>query len=155
MKKLKYIAFAFTFYCLLQTVQVSAQTVYTRYFVAFSDKNNSAYNINNPQQFLSQRAINRRTNQGIAVTTEDIPVDTAYVNKVAQTGALIMCRSRWFNGVVVRLTNQSQLNSINALPFVISSKPLAKINPPKNNIPVAENIASNEKTEAVQSDRFY
>jgi subtilisin family serine protease len=154
MKKLKYIAFAFTFYCLLQTVQVSAQTVYTRYFVAFSDKNNSAYNINNPQQFLSQRAINRRTNQGIAVTTEDIPVDTAYVNKVAQTGALIMCRSRWFNGVVVRLTNQSQLNSINALPFVISSKPLAKINPPKNNIPVAENIASNEKTEAVQSDRF-
>ena len=136
------------------TVKVSAQTIYTRYFVAFADKNNSSYNINNPQQFLSQRAINRRTNQGIAITTEDIPVDTAYVNKVAQTGALIMCRSRWFNGVVVRLTNQAQLASINALPFVVSSKPLAKVNSPKKNIPVAENIASHEKTEATQSDRF-
>jgi serine protease AprX len=133
---------------------VSAQTVYTRYFVAFTDKNNSAYNVNNPQQFLSQRAINRRTNQSIAITTEDIPVDTAYVNKVAQTGALVMCRSRWFNGVVVRLTNQAQLNSINALPFVVSSKPLAKVNPPQINIPVAENIKSNEKPDAVQSDRF-
>ncbi len=153
MKKLKYIAFAFTFYCLLHT-RVSAQTVYTRYFVAFTDKNNSAYNINNPQQFLSQRAINRRTNQGIAVTTEDIPVDTAYVNKVAQTGALIMCRSRWLNGVVVRLTNQSQLNSINALPFVLSSKPLARVNPSKKNIPVAESIASDKRTEATQADRF-
>ncbi|HXU25983.1 MAG TPA: S8 family serine peptidase [Bacteroidia bacterium] len=130
------------------------QTVYTRYFVTFADKNNSNYSTSNPQQFLSQRAINRRTNQSIAITTEDIPVDTAYIKRVAKTGALVMDRSRWFNGVVVRLTNQAQLDSINALPFVISSDPLARVKSPKTLVPVAENIASNEKTEATQSDVF-
>ena len=131
-----------------------AQTVYTRYFVAFTDKNNSNYSTSNPQQFLSQRAINRRTNQSIAITNEDIPVDTAYIKRVAKTGAIVICRTRWFNGVVVRLTNQSQIDSINALPFVVSSKPLARVRPPKKLIPVAENVASNEKTSATQSDVF-
>jgi serine protease AprX len=131
-----------------------AQTVYTRYFVAFTDKNNSNYSTSNPQQFLSQRAINRRTNQSIAITTQDIPVDTAYIRQIANTGALVMCRTRWFNGVVVKLTNQAQLTSINALPFVVSSKPLARVRAPKKLAPVAENIASNRKTTSTQSDVF-
>src|SRR6185437_1337244 len=137
----------------LLSINGYSQTVYTRYFVAFTDKNNSTYTIGNPQQFLSQRAINRRTNQGITVTNEDIPVDTAYVRQVANTGALVMCRTRWFNGVVVRLTNQSQLTSINALPFVANSKPLARVKAPKKLVPVAENIAT-EKIAATQSDVF-
>src|ERR1700751_2239652 len=115
----------------LLSINAYAQTVYTRYFVAFTDKNNSNFSTSNPQQFLSQRAINRRTNQGIAITNEDIPVDTAYVKRVAKTGALVMCRTRWFNGVVVRLTNQAQIDSINLLPFVASSKPLARVRAPK------------------------
>jgi serine protease AprX len=141
-------------FCLLLSITSYSQTVYTRYFVAFTDKNNSNYSTSNPQQFLSQRAINRRTNQGIAINNEDIPVDTAYVKKIANTGALVMCRTRWFNGVVVRLTNQAQLTSINALPFVVSSKPLARVKSPKKLIPVAENNAADEKTAATQSDVF-
>ncbi|HTA62568.1 MAG TPA: S8 family serine peptidase [Bacteroidia bacterium] len=141
-------------FCLLLVVNTYSQTVYTRYFVAFTDKNNSNYSTGNPQQFLSQRAINRRGNQGIAVNNEDIPVDTAYVKRVAKTGALVMCRTKWFNGVVVRLTNQAQLDSINALPFVLSSKPLAKVKSPKKFIPTAQNITSNEKNAATQTDVF-
>ena len=137
----------------LLSINGYSQTVYTRYFVAFTDKNNSAYTTSNPQQFLSQRAINRRTNQGLVVTNEDIPVDTAYVRQVANTGALVMCRTRWFNGVVVRLTNQAQLTSINALPFVANSKPLARVKAPKKLVPVAENMAT-EKVAATQSDVF-
>lgn len=141
-------------FCFVWMSNGYAQTVYTRYFVAFTDKNNSNFSTSNPQQFLSQRAINRRTNQGIAITNEDIPVDTAYVRQIENTGALVMCRTRWFNGVVVRLTNQAQLTSINSLPFVVSSKPLARVRAPKNLIPTAQNIVSSEKTAANQSDVF-
>lgn len=147
--------FLLQLFCFVLLVANSyAQTVYTRYFVAFTDKNNSNYSTGNPQQFLSQRAINRRANQSIAITNQDIPVDTAYVKRVAKTGAIIICRTRWFNGVVVRLTNQAQIDSINLLPFVVSSKPLARVRAPKKLIPVAENMASNEKISATQSDVF-
>ena len=146
--------FLLSLLCLVLISNSYAQTVYTRYFVEFTDKNNSNYSTANPQQFLSQRAINRRINQGIAITNQDIPVDTAYVKQVERTGALVMCRTRWFNGVVVRLTNQAQLTSIDALPFVVSSKPLARVKSPKKLVPVAENVASNEKVTATQSDVF-
>jgi serine protease AprX len=154
--KIKNVKLFLQLFCfVLLTINGYAQTVYTRYFVAFADKNNSNYSVSNPQQFLSQRAINRRTNQGIAITNEDIPVDTAYVRRVEKTGALVMCRSRWFNGVVVRLTNQAQLDSLISLPFVVNANPLARVKAPKKFIPLAEiNNISNQKTTATQSNVF-
>lgn len=147
MKKIFYIA---TVFVLL--IELKAQT-YTRYFVAFKDKNNTAYSVSNPLQFLSQRAINRRSNQGISVTSDDFPPNASYIQSVKNTGAVIMCRSRWFNGVLVQLTSQSQLSAINALSCVQSSKPLAKVRSTKKIIPLAQQISS-ERAASVQSDRF-
>jgi hypothetical protein len=47
--------------------------------VFFKNKTGSPYSITQPDQFLSQRAIDRRIRQGIAVFEEDIPVNPAYV----------------------------------------------------------------------------
>ena len=131
-----------------------SQTVYTRYFVAFTDKNASPYSVGNPQQYLSQRAINRRTNQGIAINNEDLPVNPNYVQQVKSTGAIVISYSRWFNGVIVRITNQSQIASINALSCVSSNKPLARVKSTPKLIPTAQSIPSAKKTAAAQSDRF-
>jgi len=45
-----------------------------RYRDSFTDKNNSKYSINSPEDFLSRKAIQRRQKQNIAITIQDIPV---------------------------------------------------------------------------------
>jgi hypothetical protein len=97
-----------------------SQQIPQKYFVAFTDKNGTPYNINNPQAFLTQRAIDRRNAQGIPITEEDLPVNPAYVNAVAATGVQVYTRCKWFNGITVRAVDSSVLNSIRALSFVQS-----------------------------------
>ena len=91
-----------------------------RYVVHFTNKNNSPYSVNNPQQFLSQRAIDRRTKQGILIDQSDFPVNPSYLNGVAATGAIILNTSRWLNTATVQITNPIQLNLIGALSYVAS-----------------------------------
>jgi hypothetical protein len=97
-----------------------SQQVPQKYFVAFTDKNGTPYNINDPQAFLTQRAIDRRNAQGIPIIEQDLPVNPAYVDSVAAKGVQVFTRCKWFNGITVRATDSSVLNSIRALPFVQS-----------------------------------
>jgi serine protease AprX len=96
------------------------QQIPQKYFVAFTDKNGTPYSISNPQAFLTQRAIDRRNNQGIPVIEQDLPVNPVYVDSVAAKGVQVFTRSKWFNGITVKAIDSSVLNSIRALPFVQS-----------------------------------
>jgi hypothetical protein len=97
-----------------------SQQIPQKYFVAFTDKNGTPYSINNPQAFLTQRAIDRRTAQGITITEEDLPVTPAYVNAITALGAQVFTRCKWFNGITVKVNDSSLLPSIRALSFVQS-----------------------------------
>ena len=121
---MKKLLFIFLFLFALQGI---AQPVLTRYFVQFTDKNNTPYSVNNPSQFLSQRAIDRRTNQGILVDNTDLPVDPAYVNGVTATGANVIHRIKWFNGVVIQTTDPQVLAAVNALPYVVQTTPVGRL----------------------------
>src|ERR1700751_3204140 len=105
----------FSFLLMSFVTTVFSQSSNTRYWVAFKDKSGSPYSIGNPQQFLSQRAINRRALHSFPVNTDDLPVNLSYISQVKATGAIVLSRSRWFNGVTVRITNPSQIAAINAL----------------------------------------
>jgi len=97
-----------------------SQQIPQKYFIAFTDKNGTPYSISNPQAFLTQRAIDRRTTQGIPIVEEDLPVNPVYVTVVAATGVQVFTRCKWFNGVTVRVTDTAILASIRVLPFVQS-----------------------------------
>lgn len=97
---------------------LKAQVAPDKYWVQFTDKNNTPYSINKPQEFLSERAIQRRQDYGIAIDQYDIPVNPSYLQAVAQTGAIILHPSKWLNGVTVEVTSSSVLQAIEALPFV-------------------------------------
>ncbi|GAB1417750.1 S8 family serine peptidase [Bacteroidales bacterium] len=107
------------------TLQLSAQIAPDIYYVQFADKANSPYSLNNPQAFLSQRAIERRQKQQISYVENDLPVNPAYLQGVAQTGATLLFPTKWLNGVTVNLTDPSVLNQINALPYVVSVRQLS------------------------------
>ena len=62
--------------CLLLSIITDAQL--NIYVVKFKDKNNSPYSINRPTEFLSQKSLDRRLRQHIALTTEDLPINPAY-----------------------------------------------------------------------------
>lgn len=97
-----------------------------KYWVKFTDKNNTPYSISNPSAFLSARSIARRTNQSINIDSTDLPVNQTYVNQVNTTGAVVFQTSKWMNAAIVIVNNSSQLTAINSLTFVLNTKPVGK-----------------------------
>lgn len=95
-----------------------------KFFVEFADKISTPFSVNSPEQFLSQKAIDRRTAQGIAITEQDLPVDPNYVAQVAALADQVNFRSKWFNGVSILLVDSADIVQINALPFVVGSEPV-------------------------------
>lgn len=118
MKKLLFIAVLFCWNSL------AAQIAPDTYYIQFTDKLNSPYSIDQPEQFLSERALLRRQKQQIAIDQYDLPVNPDYLAGVGQTGASILFPTKWFNGVTVIVTNQAILDAINQLPYVLSVKQL-------------------------------
>lgn len=98
-----------------------------RYVIFFKDKNNTPYSISNPQQFLSQRAIDRRIRQGISITTEDLPVNPAYVQGLSSAGATILGTSKWFNAAIVRASSPAILSALLQLPYVQNGVNIGRI----------------------------
>jgi len=71
------------------------------YWVYFRDKDGSAYSIDLPEEFLSERSVQRRALQGLAVDHTDRPVNETYVHEIKAMGVEIRHVSRWLNGVVM------------------------------------------------------
>lgn len=103
---------------LVMAVFAQAQIHTNIYWVQFTDKDNSPYSIDNPGEFLSERALERRARLNIAVDEYDIPVNPQYLQAVAECGAELINPSKWLNGVTVYTTSQSVVEAINALDFV-------------------------------------
>jgi subtilisin family serine protease len=99
-------------------IQVSGQIAPDTYYIQFTDKNNSPYSINNPEEFLTQRAIDRRTKQGIPIAENDIPVNISYLQGVGETGANLLFQTRWLNGVTAETSDTSVITEIMNLPYV-------------------------------------
>lgn len=97
---------------------VQAQSTVQRHLVYFRDKAGTPYSTSQPQAFLSARALQRRTRQGIAVLPRDLPVTPAYATQVRNTtGVRLLYTSRWFNAAVVEC-NAAALAQLRNLPFV-------------------------------------
>lgn len=87
-------------------------------WVYFNDKPNSATYLSNPLAMLSQRALDRRTAQGIALTIQDVPVYQPYINQIdAANGITVLAKSKWLNCVHVRGL-QADINTLSTLSFV-------------------------------------
>ena len=109
-----------SFLLLFLTVAVFAQAQIATniYWVQFTDKNNSPYSIDNPEAYLSPRALQRRANLNIAIDEYDIPVNPQYLQAVADCGVELLNPSKWLNGVSVYTDDASAMEAVNALPFV-------------------------------------
>lgn len=125
-----------------------------RYLILFKDKAGSPYSIGKPAEYLSAKAITRRTKQNIAITENDFPVNPAYLSAVKQTGATVIYSSRWFNGTLVE-ASAAQLAGIKALSFykgIEQNHALVNISKPS---PGLARTANTETTASTDEDLDY
>lgn len=89
-------------------------------WVYFTNKPDAAFYLANPLQMLTQRSLDRRTAQGIALDNSDVPIAQSYIDQVtAATGITVMAKSKWLNALHVR-GSQVNIQLLSNLSFVSS-----------------------------------
>jgi len=87
------------------------------YWVYFIDKAGNGFALDHPADFLSERSIQRRAFQGLAVDEQDLPVTPGYLQQLRENGAEIKHVSRWLNGAVIINADSLLFEALLALPF--------------------------------------
>src|SRR2546421_7838437 len=116
----------FFFFILVILISINGFAQFSRYVIQLKDKSGSAYSINNPSQFLTQRSIDRRVRYNISIDSTDLPVIYRYVDSIRLSGNVtILNVSKWFNQVCIQTADANALSKINSFSFVITAAPVA------------------------------
>lgn len=109
MRKLYIVLFLF-----VNTIGIAQEDAW----IYFNDKPSAATYLANPLSMLTQRALDRRTAQGIALDVSDVPVEPSYINQVtASSGITVLAKSKWLNCLHIQ-GSQSDINALLNLSFV-------------------------------------
>lgn len=106
---------------------IQAQRDY--YWVKFKDKDSNPFSLANPQAYLTDASIERRSFQHIQLDSTDLPLTPAYVNGLSPFIDYLKHRLKWLNMVVVKVTTPANLDSIKALPYVDTLGPIYYVPP--------------------------
>ena len=99
------------------------------------DKQGSPYSLEHPGRWLSNKAVERRKRQGIALDSTDLPVSAKYLRQIEnclsqrQPGEkrskaewVIVGTSRWNNTILVRSNDTTLLNHLTTLDCITQSQ---------------------------------
>ena len=89
-----------------------------RYRVSLKDKEGTAYSVDNPQAFLSERAIERRNRQQLPVDSTDLPLSSVYMEELKGMGAKLVTSSKWNNTVVLEVTDTLLMDEVLKKSFI-------------------------------------
>ena len=88
-------------------------------WVYFKDKPDFQTYLDNPSMMLSQRALDRRTAQGIALDMKDVPIYQPYIDEItASTGITVKAKSKWLNCLHIR-GSVADINALKSLTSVL------------------------------------
>ncbi|WP_035758822.1 S8 family serine peptidase [Flavobacterium tegetincola] len=92
-------------------------------WVYFADKPDSATYLANPLTMLTQKSLDRRTAQNIALDVKDVPIFPSYISQITNaSGITVMAKSKWLNalhirGSVANIQQLTTLSFVNAIQF--------------------------------------
>lgn len=113
-------------FLLLASVVIESQAQFTRYLVRLKNKGGNPFTFSNPNAYLSQRAIDRRTRYGISIDSTDLPVTPAYVTQIKNVpNVTVLNVSKWQNAVSIQTSDANAIATINGFSFVQSVSGLA------------------------------
>ncbi len=96
-----------------------------RYAVYFKFKPQTTFSLSKPQDFLTQKALDRRTRERIQADSLDLPVASKYVDQVAALSNYVLYTSKWMNAAVL-VTDKTKADQLAKLPFVSKVELVAK-----------------------------
>lgn len=145
-------AFIFISYLLITAPLMGQQN---RYVVYFSDKVNSTYSVESPEDYLSERAIQRRLTEGISITESDFPVNSWYLDSLRNAGAEVFFTSRWFNAALIQATEaiSDSVRLISIVDSVVYAAPGTKLN--HGRIGSDSTISEAQRTTQLQRDNIH
>jgi len=139
------------------------------YWVYFTDKAGTGYQIDEPDQFLSDRSVNRRAMQRLAVDQLDLPVNTDYLQEIRDMGVIIKHVSRWLNGIAMIQMDEEMFQDVLQKPFTdtvpwepqkfalhfpqISGEP--RFDPPLVQGPAFDYGIAREQVELIRTDQLH
>lgn len=109
---------------LFLSLVISAQAQVYKYAIQFTDKDHTPFSIDQPEDFLSQRSIDRRAKFNIPVIEEDLPIDPIYIEDVlsATSDANLVTQVKWLNTIIISLSDTLNLEIIAKLPNVLNAE---------------------------------
>lgn len=93
-----------------------------KYRISLKDKAATEYSLQKPEKYLSEKSIERRKRQGLAIDSTDLPVCRKYVDAIRKKGVHVLVTGKWDNFVTVSCKDSTLINEIANLPFVRSTE---------------------------------
>jgi serine protease AprX len=109
------VLFILSIFFIFQSFQSKGQDYF---WVSFTDKNNTEYSINKPEEFLSDRSIQRRIKQNIPIDSLDLPINANYIDSILSIGVELVHGSKWLNGITVKGEVADFQNEVQKISFV-------------------------------------
>ena len=139
--------------CLVACLALSASAEKNyKYRVSLKDKVGTAYSVDKPQEFLSERALERRNRQQLSVDETDLPVSQVYVDELKGMGAKLVTSSRWNNTVVLEVSDTLLMDEVAKKSFV---KGVKKVWTQPDSIPSRNKKRGKEVTNDVKESGHY
>ena len=131
-----------------------SQVAPNKYFIQFTDKNYNNYSLENPEEFLSPRSLERRARQGILMDLSDLPVSNFYVDSIKKFGVQVLNTTKWFNGVTIYSEDPEIITTIQNLGFVNNVVKLQPDQSNKKQVPSKYFVERNIK-KGIKSENYY
>lgn len=117
------------------------------YRVSFTDKNATTFTLAHPIDYLSTRALYRRSAQSILIDSADLPVCSRYTDSVIQLShGVLHTRSRWQNNCILLLSDSLSIPTIRNLSFVRSVQLVAAFSSPLHYFRTDTSIVAQKQT---------
>ncbi len=140
MERIKYLA------CLIVGVALSATVnAQDRYAVFYKYKPQETFSLIAPNEFLSQKALDRRIKEGVAPDSLDLPVSQKYIDAVAEKADYLLYSSKWFNATLL-VTDAANVEVLEGLDFVDRVELVGISFLPNPNAKIQQDINSSEQT---------
>ncbi len=105
---------------LVSATAFSQSVAENAYWFYFSDKDNNTYQLDKPEEFLSDRSIDRRAWQSLPIDETDLPVSQVYIDSLGKLNLEIKHVSKWLNGVLVLSTDTVLIDTLCHISFIDS-----------------------------------
>lgn len=89
-----------------------------KFRIQLKDKGETGFSLDHPEEFLSQRSIERRKNQKITITESDLPISSDYIQTIENLGCTLVAKSKWIKTISIHCADSSIITKIRALDFV-------------------------------------